>query len=67
MDPLKFTLYTGAGAGIWMVILTMLGYVIGDNQELIKQYLTQIIKGLLLFMLVGLIVYVFYIRRTKSK
>jgi len=67
MDPLKFTIYTAAGAGIWMVILTMLGYLIGDNQELIEQYLSQIIKGLLLLMIAGVIVYIFYAWRNKSK
>jgi membrane protein DedA with SNARE-associated domain len=39
MDLKKFTLYTGAGAGIWVTILTFLGYFIGENEALLQQYL----------------------------
>jgi membrane protein DedA with SNARE-associated domain len=38
MNHLKFSLYTLAGAGIWCTILTVIGYVIGENQALIMQY-----------------------------
>ena len=42
MNPLKFTVYTTAGAGIWVTILVFLGYFIGQNQVLIHQYLNEI-------------------------
>ncbi len=42
MDALKFTIYTTLGAGIWATILTMLGYFLGSNQDLIHQYLKEI-------------------------
>jgi membrane protein DedA with SNARE-associated domain len=35
MNHLRFSVYTLAGAGIWVAILTALGYVIGANQELV--------------------------------
>ncbi len=38
MGHLRFALYTLAGAGIWCTVLTLIGYVIGDNQQLIMQY-----------------------------
>lgn len=35
----KFTLYTALGAGIWVVILTWIGWLVGRNQEMLKSYL----------------------------
>lgn len=41
MNHLRFTLYTLAGAGIWCTVLAWIGYVIGQNQDLIMQYSHQ--------------------------
>ncbi len=38
MNHLKFALYTLLGAGLWVTVLTCIGYVIGSNQELIMKY-----------------------------
>ena len=54
MNHLRFSLYTLLGAGIWCTVLTGIGYVIGENQDLILRYahlaltLTVIGCGLLL-------------------
>lgn len=39
----KFTLHTTLGAGIWVIVLVLLGYFIGQNEELIQEYLHQIV------------------------
>ncbi|MDD2699248.1 MAG: DedA family protein [Arcobacteraceae bacterium] len=64
MDLSKFSLYTSLGAGIWVLILTFLGYFIGDNELLVQEYLHQII-----FLLLGLmlIVVFFYVRKLKKE
>jgi membrane protein DedA with SNARE-associated domain len=41
MNHLKFSAYTLAGAGIWVAILTGIGYMLGKNQELIMRYSHQ--------------------------
>ena len=64
MSLFPFTLYTALGAGIWSMVLIMLGYIVGENQELITTYLHQIT----LAVLGTLVVLVFvYIRRIKTK
>jgi membrane protein DedA with SNARE-associated domain len=42
MEMKKFLLYTALGAGIWSFMLILLGFVIGENEELIKAYLHQL-------------------------
>jgi len=42
MNVFKFSLYTTLGASIWVSILSILGYILGNNQELIQAYLHQI-------------------------
>ena len=42
MDLKIFAAYTALGAGIWSMILIALGYILGDNQELIASYLHEI-------------------------
>lgn len=50
MNLFVFCLYTTLGATIWVIILTILGYYIGDNEELVKEYLRYLIIGLLVFL-----------------
>ena len=38
MPLLPFAVYTCLGAGIWVVILAFIGYLVGNNQELIARY-----------------------------
>ncbi len=64
MNIVEFSLYTALGAGIWALVLTLLGYFIGENEELIKQYLHQITIGVVGFVL---IVGVLYFRHHKKK
>ena len=57
MNLAVFSFYTSLGAGIWVLILTLLGYYIGENETLIKDYLRQIIIALVISCIVGLLFY----------
>lgn len=52
-----FILYTGVGAGIWVSILTALGYFLGQNELLIKEYLKWITGAILVSLVLGSYVY----------
>ena len=51
MNILHFLFYTFIGAGIWNVILALLGYILQDQQDLINKYTHE-----LSFVFLGLIV-----------
>jgi membrane protein DedA with SNARE-associated domain len=58
MNHLKFTTYTLLGAGIWVTILTWIGYLIGQNQDLILKYSHQALIGVVIFSTILIVVYV---------
>ena len=66
MKIATFSLFTALGAGIWAMVLTMLGYFIGENEALLKEYLHTITLTTLFFIVIILIVYV-VIKRKKSE
>jgi membrane protein DedA with SNARE-associated domain len=39
MDLRRFIFYTSLGAGLWVVVLTLVGYLLGEHQELLERYL----------------------------
>ena len=54
----KFTLYTALGAGIWVIVLALLGYFLGQNEELIHKYLKEI--TLITLAIIVLITFAYY-------
>lgn len=64
MDLFKFSLYTSLGAGIWVLILALLGYFIGQNEALIHEYLRFIVITILVLLAIGIL---FYIRLKVKK
>ncbi|MDO8453901.1 MAG: DedA family protein [Sulfurimonas sp.] len=62
-----FTIYTALGASIWAFILTMLGYFIGENQELLDLYLKEITIAIVILLFVLGAVYVYYQKAKIAK
>jgi membrane protein DedA with SNARE-associated domain len=48
------------GAGIWVVVLALIGYFLGSNQELVSQYLKNATVIALGFIAILTGVYVWY-------
>jgi membrane protein DedA with SNARE-associated domain len=66
MNHLKFSLYTLAGAGIWVTILTYIGYFIGMKRDLIMRYSNQALIGAILLSALIVAVYV-YVHRKRNR
>ena len=66
MNLISFTCFTALGAGIWNIILAVLGYIGHGNKDLIEQY-----SGELSYILLGLgalfVIYLIYKGLSKKK
>jgi len=63
MDMGHFLTYTALGAGIWSLVLILLGYFIGENEALIREYLHQITLGVVVLVVVLIAAYVYRHRK----
>lgn len=63
MDLKVFSLYTSLGAGIWVVILALLGYFIGNNEQLIKENLTVV--TLITLACVAVLIVTYYFKQKR--
>ena len=60
----RFVIYTALGAGIWVIILTLIGYLVGSNEELVQMYVKKSALYLLGF---AALLALFYVRYKKKK
>jgi membrane protein DedA with SNARE-associated domain len=66
MNLKKFCIYTGAGGGIWMTTLIMVGYIIGGNKEVMHKYATYISLGAVAGVILLIGFYIWHQRRKNG-
>ena len=66
MNLFHFILFTALGAGIWDSILTLIGWVGGNNQALIMKYYHQVTIGMVVVCAAILGVYVYFYRKRRA-
>jgi membrane protein DedA with SNARE-associated domain len=67
MSHIKFSAYTLLGSFIWVSILTWIGYFIGHNEALIRQYSHQVILDVIAASVVLVAGYVYLHRRKLAR
>jgi membrane protein DedA with SNARE-associated domain len=63
MSLARFSFFTTLGAAIWVVVLALVGYYIGENETLVKEYLKQITVAAIALIAVVVAIYYFLKRR----
>ena len=66
MNKARFVLYTSLGAGLWVTVLTLLGFVLGSQEELIRSRLTEFTVAALVFVALSTALYYIFQRRQKD-
>lgn len=66
MNLARFLFWTGLGAGIWMAILVAIGYVAGQNKDLIEKYSHQATIGALAGCALIIAIYAWVHQRRKK-
>lgn len=66
MNLARFVIFTALGSALWVSILVALGYFVGENETLIKEYLHEILIAIVAFVIVASGVYLVYLRKKKS-
>jgi membrane protein DedA with SNARE-associated domain len=59
MSHIKFAGYTFLGALIWNTVLAVIGYLVGDNQEKIKEYSKELTICAIIVVAVIISIYIF--------
>ena len=67
MNMLRFSIYTAAGAGLWVIVLTLFGWFIGMNEELIHKYKIHLTVGSFVFCCITVAVYIAVRKRRKNR
>lgn len=66
MDLKEFSFYTTLGAGIWVTILALIGYFVGQNETLIHQYTKEITVAVLLVLALGIGFYTIHHKKKQK-
>ncbi len=64
MPLAPFVLYSTLGTTLWVMVLTFLGYILGENYTLVEEYLEPVSKIVLVALIVAFIVWV--VRKRKK-
>lgn len=62
----RFIFYTGLGAGIWVIILVAVGYIVGNNIELVKENIHKISYVLFPALILLAVIYTIIYKRKKA-
>ena len=65
MPLIPFMLYTALGAGIWNVVLAVIGYIVGDNMDLINKYSHEM--GYIILAIIALVATYYIIKKIINR
>jgi len=66
MDLFRFSLFTVVGSFIWVTILAYIGYIVGNNMDLVKLYYKHTVVALVVVMSFVLAGYIYWQKRKTT-
>ena len=66
MNMARFLFWTGLGAGLWVAVLVAIGYVAGQNKDLIETYSKQATLAALAGCALVIVIYIWVHRRRRA-
>jgi len=54
------------GSGVWIPILALHGYLIGDNKDFLEKYLLELMLAIFVLAMIGIAIY-FLLKRRRKK
>ena len=66
MPLVPFLIYSTIGTALWVSLLTFAGYALGDNYEIVEEYLGPVSKIVVVLLVVAFVVWVVNKRRKKK-
>ncbi|TQR40796.1 DedA family protein [Campylobacter sp. MIT 12-8780] len=67
MNLKRFIFFTGLGSFLWVSILVLLGYFLGQNEELIAEYLHQILIIIFILIAIASVLYIYIRKKAKNE
>lgn len=58
MGHLRFSTYTGVGSAIWATVLTAIGFILGERQDLVERYAHQAVICAVAFSAILVLLYI---------
>lgn len=66
MDVKLFSIYSALGGGMWVTLVIIVGYVIGDNADEIHHYMHEILLCVSAIIIVAIIFYVYNHKKRRN-
>ena len=66
MPLVPFLIYSTIGTALWVSLLTLAGYALGDNYEIVEEYLGPVSKIVFVLLIVAFVVWVVNKRKKKK-
>lgn len=66
MNPIKFTVFTAAGAFLWNLFLTYIGVILGEHWDTIKKYTMPLDIIIIVCILIGCVYFFMHIKKINQ-
>ena len=67
MNLFRFLFFTGLGAGIWVTVLAAIGYLVGNNKQLIQAYSHKSLTYIIIAVVILVALYILWHKKWRKR